>query len=98
MISRAVRHFAAFWPIEITPEFVFVGIACCHSRQKQQKYYYLSHGVISPRQQEVGPVFRDSGSARPSAGLRFAERATRSRAPARFQKQDPVLTAGVRRA
>src|SRR2546430_1208211 len=52
-------------------------------------------GVISP-QQEVGPVFRDSGSARPSAGLRLAERATRSRAPAQFQKQDPALTAGVR--
>jgi hypothetical protein len=44
-----------------------------------------------PRQQEVGPVFRDSGSARPSAGLRLAERATRSRAPAQFQKQDPSV-------
>ena len=55
-------------------------------------------GVISPRQQEVGPVSRDSGSARPPAGFTLAESATRSRAPAQFQKQDPALTAGVRRA
>src|SRR5258708_33710577 len=63
------------------------------SRHKQQKYDYVSYGVISPRQQEVRPVFRDSGSARPTAGLRFPERPTRSRDPAQFQKQDLALTA-----
>src|SRR5258708_11077609 len=54
--------------------------------------------VISPRQQEVGRAFRDSGSARPSAGLKLAERSTRSRVPAQFQIQDPAPTATCRRA
>jgi hypothetical protein len=43
------------------------------------------------------PLSPNFGSARRSAGPRFAERSTRSRDPARFQKPDLALTARGRR-
>jgi hypothetical protein len=66
-------------------------LAAISDRNNESTIMYLM--LISSRQRAVRPVFRSPGSARPSARLWFAERPTRSRDPAQFQKSDMALTA-----